>query len=515
MPEPVVSKRFSQDFEREIHFAKALHGSIGGEKDLGFNMRLASFLSHHGADRLVVFAALLEGFSLKEIQQIQRSGTAKHMLQQNRQGLELGDKTYLGWFKKDMEDALAIVESYRLMKEKIGLDINAEFASGLEFPKLRASLLRAGVLNFELDNPESDETNRNLETAEHVYIPWLDLVGFVNMSHELGEKFLKIRDPVAYEKISEQLAQLPPNKKPFGKMISILKKSLGKRGLDVEDVEFRPKSIYSIYQKFKAYGHPVGSEAFDHDPRRLNDLYGIRIVLKAEPNESESDQIAKVRRALDIAGSRFEQPMNSRVDEYIGAKAKPSGYKAIHVPVNGPRNLPVEIHLVTGPWHEANEGGTTSHFFYKLPKELDSPLAHALVRIREELKAGVPAEDVFKGIGKPLIYVTTAHFGPREHALPSGATPLDLWYTEDFRHRFQEKMGSKRIFWESAEVNGQLAKLGQSLTPGDHVRFEVTQSAPEAKLANSLLPLVVTPEARAGLRKLLKKEKGWRYRRLP
>ncbi|MEM4254998.1 MAG: hypothetical protein QXR53_01575 [Candidatus Norongarragalinales archaeon] len=510
MEEAAVSKRFSQKFGAQISFARTLYAGLKGEKNFDFNLALANYLHSHQADDQLVLSALLAGLSKKELEEIKKKGVAKHVLEQHEKEWGL-DRKAVKDFSENLKEALEIIASYIQLKANPEMDANAHFAAALEAPKLRASLLRAAVLNFELEKP-SKQSALHVEVAEHVYIPWLNLLGLVDMSNELGEKVLKIKDPLAYEKLFQHLETMPVSKRPFGKMIASLKKKISRLGLEIEDVQFRRKSIYSIYQKLKAYGCPVGNPAYDHDPRLLDDLYGLRVVLKADETESESEQVAKARRVLDVVRSSFEMPKEARIDEYVAEKAKPSGYKAIHTPVIGPQNLPIEIQTVTKPWHAANEAGLSSHFFYKLSKAVSSPLRQVLVRIQEELKRGVPIERVFRSIGKPLIYVTTDRFGPQDHALPAGSTPLDLWYAHGFRKKYEEKMKGK-IFFETVMVNGETVPLTTILKPGDHVRFDVSGSPPKVELIDRFANEVATPEAREGLWKLRRKLGKWRWLR--
>ena len=518
-PSPLFERQFAVHLAFQERVFSHLD-SQGELLDLQHCRKIARRLFERGASEDVVTAALFHNFRQEHLTR-QTQGKLKNLLQErdavwNKPENREARKKFEG----NYEDAKKIVAAYREIVEEPSADVNVKFSLAVEDPdKMKASLLRAEDLVDRLD-PSDPQIAEKLEIAEHVYVPWANLLGFVSLSEELGDKIVKIKDPKAYNKINRGLSAY---RRKLGKILSFknaLEPNLKREGVNAL-VELRGgpgssglsdlglKSVYSIYRKLTAYGHPVGDPNYTLDLSAIHDLFGLRIqVLTAGLKETEKKEM--LSDALNLVKTACTPSSTALSDDYVSTPKK-SGYMAHHVPVLvGSENLPCEIQVMTDEMHRRNEYDTpASHLWYKL-RNVNDDLRRTLVLIREARDQGTPIEQLFAGVGRPSMRVRVQSMLAglnREFAVPAGSTPVDLWYLHGIPQSIQKWARTrKEFFLHGASVSGQPVRLHDRLQHGDSVLFHIgdVPLGPET-VRQDLLPHVLTPEAQKGLREDLKK----------
>ncbi len=82
-----------------------------------------------------------------------------------------------------------------------------------------------------------------------------------------------------------------------------------------------------------------------------------------EDGARSADALAACYRLLNRVHTIWK-PIPRELDDYI-ANPKPSGYRALHTAVRGPKRIPMEVQIKTSSMHEHAEYGGASHWAYK------------------------------------------------------------------------------------------------------------------------------------------------------
>ncbi len=506
---------FKERFAQHIDFQAQLFRKLDPEgKALNaiHCENVARRLFNNGADEDTVFAALLHNLTTEHFGH-DRMPDLKHVLQSH--GSWNRTQVASRSFTKSFNRAMDIVKSYRQIVEDAGSEVNVSFALAIEDQnKLKASLLRVADLCDRLDVSDP----RKVDVAEHVYVPWANVLGFIRLSESLGEKIVKTRDPIAYKKIKSQLDSYTKNekvKRSFTELKTVLGNRLRSEGIDAllePRGESGLKSVYSIYRKMKKYQLPVGNEDFDHDVGLMHDLFGLRVRVVTTRNETEEDAKRKLGRVVEILHeldsddeSRMKISKVAGIDDYV-ENPKPSGYQAIHVPVRfGRQGLPGEIHLVTDEMHYQNEYGIpSSHLWYKL-RNLEDPLRAKLVSINENLSRGVAVEDLFETqVPMVKIRLHTPSGEVNRVEVPRKATAADVWFYLNLPKVIEATLNPRKpLGLSGAVINGRKADLHKPLYGGEDVMFSLgSQPMPKEKIT-ALLGRVTTAQAENALKEML------------
>ena len=124
-----------------------------------------------------------------------------------------------------------------------------------------------------------------------------------------------------------------------------IKKELAKNGITNFRMDYRVKSLYSLYKKLQKY---------DGDIENIYDISALRITM---PEISDCYKILGI-----IHGSW--KPLPGRIKDYI-ASPKPNGYRSIHTTVFSGDGGIIEVQIRTKEMDKEAEYGIASHISYK------------------------------------------------------------------------------------------------------------------------------------------------------
>jgi guanosine-3',5'-bis(diphosphate) 3'-pyrophosphohydrolase len=236
-----------------------------------------------------------------------------------------------------------------------------------------------------------------------------------------------------------------------------------RRGHRGAQVFGREKSLYSIYRKML--------------DKRLSfsqvlDVYGFRVVVTDVPT------------AYLALGSlhALYKPVPGKFKDYI-AIPKPNGYQSLHTTLIGPHGTPFEVQIRTAAMDKVAQEGIASHWLYKDSESFGAESAAEDDQVVS--LAARPAEHRrrFFGVsrarqGRPLsARDLRVHAEGQDHALPRGATAVDLAYA------VHTDIGNHCAL---ARINFNLMPLATELTNGDRVEIVTAADAhPSAGLADA------------------------------
>lgn len=210
-----------------------------------------------------------------------------------------------------------------------------------------------------------------------IYAPLAHAVGTYHLSLELEDLSFRCLFPYSYLYVETWLSSHETGGKPLIDMyIEQLRQSLKADTVLselVEDVTVkgRYKSRYSTMKKLLKDGRK---------PEEVNDVLGLRVILKPRPGEEMSGAGEKAcYRTREIVQSLWQE-MPHRTKDYI-ATPKANGYKSLHMAVdvsdNSKNRPPMEIQIRTLEMDMQAANGTASHSLYKGgftdPEEVSSP----------------------------------------------------------------------------------------------------------------------------------------------
>ncbi len=322
--------------------------------------------------------------------------------------------------------------------------------------------------------PENKRERIAKETLE-IYVPVAYRLGIRKLSRELED----VAFPYVYKEEYEKTKSLLKKKtsedaKKLEKFQKSVRKVLAKHGITEFSIDYRLKTLYSLYNKLIRK---------DWNIEKVYDISALRIVLS---------DVSDCYKVLGIIHGTW-RPLPGRIKDYI-AFPKPNGYRALHTTIFTGYGNVVEIQIKTREMHKEAEFGIASHVFYKetkknkksfsdfawirrlLPfksspekKKLDIEDSfddipswirelveyQAREKNREELEEEMK-EDFFE----QRIFV----FTPRGDVvdLPIDSSPID------FAYAIHSEIGNQT---SGAKVNGKLVSLDTKLKNGDIVEI--------------------------------------------
>lgn len=213
-----------------------------------------------------------------------------------------------------------------------------------------------------------------------IHAPLAHAVGTNSLSLELEDLCFQYLFPYSYLYVNTWLRSHETGSKPI---IDVLKEQLLQllnsdsilaEMVDEISVEGRYKSHYSTMKKLLRDGRK---------PEEVNDILGLRVILKPSSKLCTSDECEKAcYRARSVIKSLWKE-VPSRSKDYI-LRPKANGYKSLHmaVDVSGSRPL-MEIQIRTAEMNATASDGTASHAFYKggltNPEEVSFCNTHAFL----------------------------------------------------------------------------------------------------------------------------------------
>jgi RelA/SpoT family (p)ppGpp synthetase len=330
------------------------------------------------------------------------------------------------------------------------------------------------------------------ETME-IYVPFANRFGLINIKWLLEDLSFKFINKNAYDEIKSKLKLNRKQREDYVKLFSKpVQKSLEKDALMQEkninfEINGRAKHIYSIFNKIRIRQKPM---------EELFDLFAIRIII-------DSDEPLLCFYIYGLIAAIY-QPIPETFKDYISAPKK-NGYQSIHTALLGPQRKPVEVQIRTRKMHMQSEEGMAAHFNYKrglLPANSvfdDANVNAWLDSVRDlfENRHSLTSTQLLDSLKKNLFLEEIHVFTPANKLLsfPKDATPLD------FAFEIHSDLGTHCI---AAKVNGKKVPLNHKLQSGDQVEIITSKDQLPEK---SWLSMVITPKAKTGINKHLKKVK--------
>ncbi len=279
------------------------------------------------------------------------------------------------------------------------------------FIKLADRLHNMKTLKF---HPKKEKRERIALETLNIYAPIADRLSLYHFKNDLDEECFKILEPKKHKKLKQELEWLEEEVLSFTQNAKKEFENLFKWKIDNYEIDFRVKSIYSIYKKLQ-------KKWLTH-ARELYDLFWIRIMV-----ESEAD----CYRALWMVHNT-RTPLPKRFKDYI-ALPKPNWYKSLHTTImwlfKSQRKQPTEIQIKTYKMKEYSDLWVAAHFEYK---EKWSKMATEIDWVNElkELVNNVWDNDFVWSLKLDVFKDRIFVFTPKWDFinLPAWSTPIDFAY---------------------------------------------------------------------------------------
>jgi len=352
------------------------------------------------------------------------------------------------------------------------------------FIKLADRMHNMQTLKF---HPKPEKRERIALETLNIYAPIADRLWLYHFKNSLEEECFKILEPEDYEKIIKELDELKDSMKLFSKHAEKeIRKLLDENWIIDYEVDYRIKSVYSIYKKMLKKN--VDSIKW------LYDLFWIRIIVEYETS---------CYRILWLI-HKLWTPLPKRFKDYI-ALPKPNGYKSLHTTViwllKDYRKQPTEIQIKTYEMKEFSDIWVAAHFEYK---ERWSKVAKDIDWVKElkEMTSDLENNDFVNSLKidvfKDRIFVFTPNW--KLINLPVWSTPIDFAY---YVHSdLWDKISIAKINWE-------VRTLDKDLHNWDVIEIITDKN----KKPNPFwLSFVKTSKAKTRIKAFLKKENKNLYR---
>ena len=325
--------------------------------------------------------------------------------------------------------------------------------------------------------PESQQ--RIAQETIDIYAPLAHRLGIQWVKVELEDLAFRYLKPKEQGEVASNFTKSEKERQKFiGDVVELLRARLKEAGLEVIDVQGRPKHLYSIWRKMRKQGL-----SFDE----LHDIVAFRIILKSVPACYE---------ALGLIHSLWK-PVPGRFKDYI-AIPKPNMYQSLHTTVIGPEGERIEIQMRTEDMHRVAEEGIAAHWSYKEGKAAhkdDKKFAwlRQLMEWQQDLKD--PAE-FLETVKVDLFTDEVFCFTPKGdvRSLPVGSTPID------FAYAIHSEVGNHCA---GSKVNGKIVPLRYKLRNGDTVEILRGENIRPNK---DWLSFVKTSRAQARIRQFIKQQ---------
>ena len=329
--------------------------------------------------------------------------------------------------------------------------------------------------------PEERRERIARETLD-IYAPFAHRFGLAKIKWELEDLAFKYLNGTEYEEIARNIKSKRRERESYiKKFIAPIVKRLNDEEILFE-VEGRPKSLFSIYNKMLARAKPIDE---------IYDLFAVRIILETE-NSNDCFNVYGIISAIYI-------PIPERFKNYVSVPKK-NGYQSLHATFIGPEGKMVEVQIRTKAMHEIAEKGVAAHWKYHgasstLDKELEDWI-NWVREILEQPETESSAKQVMESFRLNLYQDEIYVFTPKGELkiLPKGATPVD------FAFDVHSKVGFHCI---GAKVMGKIVSLDYQLMSGDQVEIITSKNqTPNPDWER----FVVTHKAKSQVRKWIKEE---------
>lgn len=295
--------------------------------------------------------------------------------------------------------------------------------------------------------PEEKRRRIALETRD-LYAPMAHRFGLAAMKAELEDLAFKWLEPDEYKTLARLIAEKRAARDArIAEMIQPLETTLRESGVRMQEVNGRPKHLWSIHKKMAKRDVPYDE---------IYDLYAIRVLV---------DTVPECYHALGVVHGAWT-PLQERIKDYI-AQPKSNGYQSLHTTIFGPRGTLFEIQIRTRDMHRTAEYGIAAHWLYKEGEKGSRDLDRHLSWFRQVLELQLDAEtpDQFLEFLKLDLYQDEIFvFTPSGDViqLPKGATPID------FAFAVHTQVG---LHTQGARVNGRIVPLSRELRNSETVEI--------------------------------------------
>ncbi|GIW05799.1 MAG: (p)ppGpp synthetase [Dehalococcoidia bacterium] len=325
------------------------------------------------------------------------------------------------------------------------------------------------------------------ETME-IFAPLAGRLGIYQIKSELEDLAFSYLEPENYREIAQLVAKRrAAGEQYISRVIQKLRRALEEATIKAE-VSGRPKHLYSVYRKMRAY-EAIGRQFDD-----IHDLLAVRVLV---------DTVPDCYHALGVVHTLWH-PVPGQFDDYI-ANPKQSMYQSLHTTVIAEEGRPLEIQIRTHEMHRVAEYGIAAHWRYKEgSRKPDIKFEERVAWLRQLLewqKEVRGAQEFVDSVKTDLFRDQVFVYTPRGEIkdLPAGATPLD------FAYRIHTDLGHRCV---GAKVNGRLVPLNTPLKNGDIVEIIAPKSGrgPSRDWLNPNLGYVKTSHAREKIRQWFRRQ---------
>jgi len=335
-------------------------------------------------------------------------------------------------------------------------------------------------------HPDPKKRERIALETINIYSPIADRLWLYHIKNALDEEYLRIMNSWDYKRIKKELRDLQKNSIEFANNVkSEIIKLLEWKVFNF-DVDYRVKSVFSIFNKLNKKWLIHVSDLYD--------LYWIRIIVVNEWD---------CYKTLWLIHNKWT-PLPKRFKDYI-ALPKPNWYKSLHTTVmwllKQSRKQPTEIQIKTYEMKEFSDLWVAAHFEYKEKwnsKTSDIDWVWELKDITQNIWDNDFVWSLKIDVFKDRIFV----FTPKGDFinLPAWSTPIDFAYylhTDLWNHI------------TLAKVNSKVYPLDKELHNWDVVEIIIDKN----KTPNPFwISFVKTLKAKSNIKWFIKKENKEIYR---
>jgi len=329
-------------------------------------------------------------------------------------------------------------------------------------------------------HPKKDKQERIALETLNIYAPIADRLGLHQFKNMLDEECFKILNPLDYKKIKKELHDSRETMISFKKNAKTEVDNALKNSQINYKIDFRVKSIYSIYKKLKRKWLTKVNDLYD--------LYWVKILV---------DDIPNCYKVLWIIHSVWT-PLPKRFKDYI-ALPKPNWYKSLHTTVlwllPNHRQQPTEIQIKTFDMEVKSSIWVAAHFEYKEKWSriaTDINWVRELKELTEKLWNNELMDSLKIDLFKDRIFVLTPKWDNIN--LPAWSTPID------FAYEIHTDLWNHIVL---AKINGQPSPLDKELKNWDVVEVIIDKN----KKPNPFyISFVKTTKAKNCIRSFLRNE---------
>ena len=319
--------------------------------------------------------------------------------------------------------------------------------------------------------PKEKQLRIAKETLE-IYAPIAYRLGIKKLQRDLEDISFAYVYPKEYGEIKKIMKRKKEEvEKHLDKFQKSLKKELAQNGITEFKMDYRVKSLYSLFKKLEKYKWNVED---------VYDISALRIIVKEVPD---------CYRILGIIHGTW-RPLPGRIKDYI-ASPKLNGYRSIHTTIFTGDGGIIEVQIRTDEMHNEAELGVASHASYKEGKK-------ATGWIKDLVEYQKIAGDEF------VETIKTDFFEERIFVFTPMGDVIDLPKDSsviDFAYNIHTDIGGHM---SGAKVNGKFVALTTTLQNGDRVEIETKKSA---KPNRKWLEYCKTTIARRKIQQSLEKKK--------